>query len=194
MDQPPNPDFKQRERVAARVSAAFRARGFALVQYGGATVEYFSRGGYATSDVDLGFIDATPSLEIRAEIMASLGCDRGTRLYLLDGVVVDLGGRAELLSPRLVEINTPFGLLVLEAPEESLVQRALMSVYPQEDADQKRAALALMIQALAGNLPLDWTEVDRLAALPGFRIQPVIAAYKEEAKRLLTEADCSNQA
>lgn len=41
MDQPANPDFKERERVAARVSAAFKARGYQLVQYGGATVEQF---------------------------------------------------------------------------------------------------------------------------------------------------------
>ncbi len=105
------------------------------------------------SDVDLGFLDASPSLELRAQVMESLGCERGTRLYLLDGVVVDLGGRAELLSPNLVELSTAEGQLLLEAPEESLIQRVLMSVYPQEDQDQKKAALLLMVQALAGNLP-----------------------------------------
>jgi hypothetical protein len=186
MDQLDKPDFKKRECVAVRVSAAFKARGYQLVQYGGATVEQYSRGKYTTSDVDLGFVDAPPSLDVRAQVMESLGCERGTRLYLLDGVVVDLGGRAELLSSNLVELNTAEGILLLEAPEESLVQRVLMSVYPQEDRDQKEAAMILMIQALAGNLPLDWNEVDRLAALPGFKIQPVIAAYKEEAKRLLS--------
>jgi hypothetical protein len=186
MDQPAKPDFKKRERVAARVSAAFKARGFQLVQYGGATVEQYSRGRYTTSDVDLGFIDTAPSLEVRAEVMGSLGCERGTRLYLLDGVVVDLGGEAELLSPKLVEVTTPEGQLLLEAPEESLVQRVLMSVYPQEDADQKEAALILLVQALSGNLPMDWNEVDRLAALPGFKIEKEISAYKDEAQKLLS--------
>ncbi|HEV3270627.1 MAG TPA: hypothetical protein VGZ93_00430 [Candidatus Methylacidiphilales bacterium] len=189
MDQPAKADFKKRERIAARVSAAFKARGYQLVQYGGATVEQYSRGKYTTSDVDLGFVDVAPSLDVRAQIMESLGCERGTRLYLLEGVVVDLGGQAELLSPRLVELDTPEGLLLLEAPEESLVQRVLMSVYPQDDEDQKKAALMLMVQALAGNLPLDWNEVDRLAALPGFKIQPVIAAYKEEAKKMVSWSD-----
>lgn len=193
MDQPANPDFKKRERVAARVSAAFKARGYQLVQYGGATVEQFSRGGYTTSDVDWGFIQVAPSLEVRAEVMASLGCERGLRLYLLDGVVVDLGGQAEMLSPRLVEISTSEGTLLLEAPEESLVQRVLMSVYPQEDDDQKKAALILITQALAGHLPLDWNEVDRLAALPGFKVQSVVASYKKEAEKLVSRANLSPQ-
>jgi hypothetical protein len=186
MDQPAKPDFKKREHVAARVSAAFKARGYQLVQYGGATVEQYSRGKYTTSDVDLGFVDVAPSLDVRAQVMESLGCERGTRLYLVDGVVVDLGGQAELLSPQLVELKTPEGSLLLEAPEESLVQRVLMSVYPQADEDQKKAALMLMVQALEGNLPLDWNEVDRLAALPGFKIQPVVAAYREEARQMLS--------
>ena len=188
MDQPAKPDFKKRELVAARVSAAFKARGFQLVQYGEATVEQYSRGKYATGDVDLGFVDEAPSLDIRAQVMESLGCERGTRLYLLDGVVVDLGGQAELLSSHLVELSTPGGLLLLEAPEESLVQRVLMLVYPQEDADQKQAALMLILQALAGNLSLDWNEVERLAALPGFKVQPVLAAYREEAQRILSSS------
>ena len=112
MDQPAKPDFKKREEVAARVSAAFKARGFQLVQYGGATVEQYSRGKYTTGDVDLGFVDAVPSLEVRAQVMASLGCERGIRLYFLDGVVVDLGGQAELLSDNLVEVSTPEGTLL----------------------------------------------------------------------------------
>jgi hypothetical protein len=115
MDQPAKADFKQRERVAARVAASFKTRGFQVVQYDGATVEQYSRGRYTTSDVDLGFVDSAPSLEIRAEVMAGLGCERGTRLYLLDGVVVDLGGEAELLCPNLVEVATPEGPLLLEA-------------------------------------------------------------------------------
>jgi hypothetical protein len=117
--------------------------------------------------------------------MASLGCERGTRLYLLDGVVVDLGGQAELLSDNLVEVSTAEGTLLLEAPEESLVQRILMSVYPQEDADQKRAAMTLMMQALKGNVPIDWAEVDRIAALPGFKIEAVVSAFKKEASEIL---------
>jgi hypothetical protein len=187
MDQPAKPDFKKREAVAARVSAAFKARGFQLVQYGGATVEHYCRGEYTTSDVDLGFVDAMPSLDVRAEVMASLGCERGTRLYLLDGVVVDLGGHAELLSTNLVEVTTPEGSLLLEAPEESLVQRVLMSIYPQEDLDQKKAALTLILQALTGNVPMDWDEVYRLAKLPGFKIESVIHAYKLEASRIIFE-------
>ena len=186
MDLPAKPDFKKRELVAARVSAAFKAQGYQIVQYGGATVEQYTHGKYATSDVDLGFVNKAPSLEVRAQVMESLGCERGTRLYLLEGVIVDLGGHAELLSPNLTELSTPAGLLLLEAPEESLVQRVLMSVYPQEDTDQKGAALTLMVQALAGNLPLDWNEVDRLAVLPGFKVSDVIVAYKEEAKKIVS--------
>jgi hypothetical protein len=186
MDQPAKPDFDKRGRIAARVSEAFKSRGFRLVQYGRATVEQYTRGGYTTGDVDLGFVGSAPSIEVRAEVMQSLGCERGTRLYLLDGVMVDLGGPAELLGRNLTEVDTPEGKLLLESPEESLVQRVLMSVYPQDDEDQRRAAMLLLTQALSGNLPIDWDEVNRIAELPGFKVLPLVASYKEEAERSIS--------
>jgi hypothetical protein len=45
----------QRIKVAVRISEAFRAKGFRVVQYGGATVEFYTGGLYSTGDVDIGF-------------------------------------------------------------------------------------------------------------------------------------------
>ncbi len=100
--------------------------------------------------------------------------------------MVDLGGPAELLGRNLTEVDTPEGKLLLESPEESLVQRVLMSVYPQDDEDQRRAAMLLLTQALSGNLPIDWDEVNRIAELPGFKVLPLVASYKEEAERSIS--------
>lgn len=172
--------LKTRLLLAARLAAAFRRRNYEIVQYGGATVEQYSRGAYTTGDIDLGFIDRAPTLEEKMDVMRQFGCDRGTRLFTIEGVVIDLDGVAELLSDHLQKIETSVGPILLEAPEESLVQRVLNSIYPVANADQKRAAQLLIAQALQGNLAMDWAEVDRLAQLPGFKVQDIVATYQAE--------------
>jgi hypothetical protein len=161
----------QRIKVAVRISEAFRAKGFRVVQYGGATVEFYTGGLYSTGDVDIGFLGRAPSLDVKNQVMESLGCRRGVRLFNVDGVIVDLGGQAELYSPNTRELITEEGSITLEAAEEEVAQRLLMAVYPQPDTDQWRAAEHLVMQSLGGNLELDWQEVLRLARLPGFRVE-----------------------
>jgi hypothetical protein len=176
----PRTVWTPKSRHALRVSAAFAALGYRVIQYGGATVEQYTRGGYSTGDVDLGFVDNAPSLETKAKVMQQFGCDRGIRLYEVDGVLVDLGGVAELFSTNTVNIESDEGSILLEAPEEALIQRTLVSVYPQEQPDQKLAALLMIAQALEGNIPMDWKEVERLAQLPNFKVLDVLLSYKKE--------------
>jgi hypothetical protein len=114
MDQQASPGLSERQKVAMRVSAAFAALGYRVIQYGGATVEQYTRGGYSTGDVDLGFVDNAPSLETKAKVMQQFGCDRGIRLYEVDGVLVDLGGVAELFSTNTVNIESDEGSILLE--------------------------------------------------------------------------------
>jgi len=178
----PEDSPRQRLLTGAKISEAFRIQGYSLVQYGGATVEYYTQGGYATGDVDMGFDGKTPSLEERNRVMQSLGSSPSLRLFMVDGVLVDLGGSAELLCRNFVEIETSEGRLVLESPEESIVQRVLMAVYPQENSEQRQAAKLLLAQALAGNIPVDWEELRRLADLPYFRVGEVVEILKKECQ------------
>ena len=171
---------RKRIHTAIRVSEAFRKKGFQVVQYGGATVEFYTAGRYSTGDVDIGFLGATPPAEVKSEVMQSLGSRRGVRIFVLDGVVVDLGGTAELYSHHLVELKTPEGSILLEAAEEEIAQRLLMGVYPQHNPDQWQAAKLLVGQAIAKNLDVDWQEVFRIVRLPAF-------AVEEELRILVNE-------
>lgn len=177
-----SPSRKLRRTAAAKVSEAFRAEGYRPVQYGGATVEEYTEGMYSTGDVDIGFVDRAPSLEDRARVMERLGCQRGIRLFDLGGVLVDLGGQAESYSRNFIELKTDDGPILLEAPEESMVQRILMGVYPQFLEEQWEAGRLMVAQAVAGRIPVDWEEVLRLARLPGFRVE-------KELRQLV--AECS---
>lgn len=187
MDQPDNPSGARRKRieVAIRVSEAFKAAGYRAVQYGGATVEFYTAGRYATGDVDIGFLGRAPSIEAKERIMRDLGSSGNIRLFVLDGVVVDLGGEAELYSSKIVELQTPQGSIFLEAAEEEIAQRLLMGVYPQPDPVQYHAARLLVGQALEGALEVDWNEVLRLARLPGFRVEKELRQLVEECAALL---------
>ncbi len=180
-DRPEGPAEK-RLRIAARVSAAFRVRGYRVIQYGGATVEQYTRGGYATGDVDLGFDGAAPDMGEKNEVMQALGSKPALRLFRVEDVVVDLGGSAELLSRNFVEVDTIEGPVVLEAPEEAIVQRVLVAVYPQPNAEQRQAAKLLLAQAEAGNLDVDWGEVRRIAGLPVYRVWEEIEALRSECR------------
>jgi len=181
----PERSADKRLRIAARVSAAFRARGYRVIQYGGATVEQYTRGGYATGDVDLGFDGAAPSMGEKNEVMQTLGAKPALRLFQVEDVVVDLGGSAELLSRNFVEVETEEGSVVMEAPEEAIVQRVLVAVYPQPNLEQRQAAKLLLAQAEAGNLAVDWNEVRRIADLPVYRVWGEIESLRSECRREL---------
>jgi hypothetical protein len=167
-----NLSAEQRKRVetAVRVSEAFRQEGFDPIQYGGATVEFYTQGLYTTGDVDMGFLRNAPSLEKKNQVMASFGCRDSIRLYKVGDVMVDIGGVAELYSDRYVRIETPDGDLLMEAPEEEISQRLLYGIYPQPNDEQYQAARLMVSQGLLGNIPVDWEEARRVAALPGFKV------------------------
>lgn len=54
-------------------------------------------------------------------------------------------------------------------PEDLLVERVLVSVYPQEEPSARACARALAVMALGGALEMDWDEVLRVASLPEYR-------------------------
>jgi hypothetical protein len=95
MDPQGNPNAKLES--AAEVSEAFRKRGYRPIQYGGATVEAYSNGSYCTGDIGIGFIGKAPSLAEKNEVMQSLGCKPGLRLFNLAALPINILPQFEAL-------------------------------------------------------------------------------------------------
>jgi hypothetical protein len=54
-------------------------------------------------------------------------------------------------------------------PEDLLVERVLVSVYPEKDQAAQECARQLVAVALVGAINMDWNEVLRVANLPEYR-------------------------
>ncbi len=67
-----------------------------------------------------------------------------------------------------------YGLVRLVSPEDLLVERVLISVYPQPDQTADQCARKLIAVGLTGQVEIDWVEVQRLAQLPEYRILPAL--------------------
>jgi hypothetical protein len=88
---------------------------------------------------------------------------------------VDILGEVETLSATpFDELEAPYGLVRLLSPEDLLVERALIAVYPQPDPDARQCARKLAAVALAGVVEMDWPGVRRLAARPEYGITPAL--------------------
>ena len=98
------------------------------------------------------------------------------------GAFVDLLGPLETLARTpLRELQGPYGLVQIVQPEELLVERVLVSIYPQPYPPARACAKMLAAVALQGELAMDWQEVCRLARRPEYGILP-------ECKILVSEA------
>ena len=86
---------------------------------------------------------------------------------------VDLLGPLERLARTpLRKLEGAYGLVQIMPPEELLVERVLVSVYPQADAPARQCAKKLAAVALGGAVEVDWKEVSRLARRKEYRILP----------------------
>jgi len=74
------------------------------------------------------------------------------------------------------EIEAPYGPVRLLSPEDLLVERVLISVYPQPFEPAEHCARKLIAVALSGQVELDWEEARRLAGLPEYRILSALEA------------------
>lgn len=160
--------------LASLVSAVFRERGVELVVVGGSAIEFYTEGAYVSGDLDLclippGRLDA----RTRQELMGRLDARGGPRSWQVAGVYVDILGEVETLANTpFTELKAPYGSVRLISPEELLVERVLVSVYPQPYEPAEQCARKLAAVALAGLVEMDWAEVRRLAARPEYRILP----------------------
>lgn len=89
----------------------------------------------------------------------------------------------------LRKLQGAYGVIQVVQPEELLVERVLVSVYPQPHPPARECAKKLAAVALGGALEVDWEEVRRLASRPEYGILPAcIALVREVANELETKS------
>ncbi len=99
-----------------------------------------------------------------------LGAKGGPRSWQVAGMFVDLLGDAESFARTPYRrVQGPYGEVRLMKPEDLLVERVLVSVYPGETPSARECARELAVVALAGAVNMNWSEVLRIANLPEYR-------------------------
>ena len=176
-------------KLAGLVTRLFAEAGCNLVVVGGSAVEFYTEGAYMSGDID--FCRREPTripLRQAQEIMATLGATGGPRSWLVAGLYVDLLGVLENESVAPCRsIETPFGTVSVLPPEVALVERVLLAFYPQPDADARAVACKLLAACVSGETPVDWGEVNRLAALPDFMVTAELEELRKEVQRELAK-------
>jgi hypothetical protein len=151
-----------------------------LASSGGSAIEFYTDGAYASGDLDLCLLPPTRSLpvKLRQEIMGELGGKGGPRSREVAGMFVDILGQAEISGRTpLREPDAPYGKICLIDPEELLVERTLISVYPRRNKEALNCAGQLADVALSGATKLDRHETRRLARLPEYDILPQLEQF-----------------
>ncbi|HYF37269.1 MAG TPA: hypothetical protein VD994_18350, partial [Prosthecobacter sp.] len=171
--------------LAALVSELFREHGFEPVIVGGSAIEFYTDGAYMSGDTDICWAGIRlPTPEERGEIMNQIpGIQRkGTRSWLIKGLWVDLLGELESYgngSPSVME--TPTGEVVLLTVEELLAERVFAARrwtgFNEEDDECAKKLLACILR---GQVPCDWDEARRIAALPAYRCTEELEAVRKE--------------
>ena len=158
-------------KLASLCSALWRERGVELVVVGGSAIEFLTDGAYASGDLDLCHTTgATLPIRDRQELMGKLGAKGGPRNWQVAGMFLDLLGPAESFARTPYRrLEGPYGPVVVMKAEDLLVERVLISVYPQPDQTARGCAMMLIAVALRNQIAMDWSEVRRVAQLPEYR-------------------------
>jgi len=169
-------------KLASLCSALFREHGVELVVVGGSAIELLTEGAYTSGDIE--FCLLTPaklSLRERQRLMGQLEAQGGPRSWQVAGLFADLLGPLETLARTpLRQIRGPYGIIQVAQPEELLVERNLVSTYPQLYPPARDCAKMLAAVAIRGAVQLDWPEVRRLAELPEYGNLPECEALVGE--------------
>ena len=178
----PDPTLKS-QMMASLCSALFREHGVELVVVGGSAIEFFTEGAYTSGDLDMCLLPASGplSLRLRQEVMGKLEGKGGPRSWRVAGMFVDILGPVETFAKTPFRgILGPYGEVVIMKPEDLLVERVLVSVYPMPYAEARDCARKLLAVALRKLVPVDWDEVWRIASRPEYGVL-------EECQRLVKE-------
>lgn len=165
-------------KLSGLITTIFAERGFPLVAVGGSAVEFYTEGGYMSGDIDFcrKTLKSVPP-RIMQEVAESLGGKGLGRNWLICGLYVDILGLLEsetVLAERIVQ--TPYGEVKILAPEQVLVERIL---YAEQDAECTQSARQMMVAALK-DPAFDWSEAERLAALPDFKVAGRLSSLRKE--------------
>ena len=167
-------------KLSGLVTTLFAERGFPLVVVGGSAVEFYTEGGYMSGDIDFcrKTLKAIPP-RIMQEVVAKLGGKGVARSWLVCGLYVDLLGvlESESTKPNR-ELETPYGTVSVIPPELALVERVLFAYCPPT-AECVPSARQMMVAALKDDR-FDWTEAERLADSPDFKILDEFKRLKQE--------------
>jgi hypothetical protein len=158
-------------KLASLVSAVFRDAGVELVMVGGSAIEFYTEGGYTSGDIDLCLLSPSRlDVRTRQNVMGRLAARGGPRNWEVAGLYVDVLGQFEAHARTPIRrIDGPFGELRVSQPEELIVERVLVSVYPAEYPPARECARKLLAAALQAELEVDWAEVRRLAENPAYK-------------------------
>jgi hypothetical protein len=169
-------------KLASLCSALWGERGVQLVVVGGSAIEFLTEGAYASGDLDMCSITArTLPVRERQEVMGLLGAEGGPRNWKVAGMYFDLLGPVESFARTpFRQIEGPFGPVRVMKVEDLLVERVLVSVYPEENHAARDCAKKFAAVILGGALAVNWDEVRRVANLPEYRNLP-------ECERLIQE-------
>lgn len=158
-------------KLASLCSALWAERGVELVVVGGSAIEFLTEGAYASGDLDMCHVTAASlSMRDRQEVMGLLGAAGGPRNWKVAGMYFDLLGLAESFARTPYRrVEGPYGAVLVMKPEDLLVERVLVSVYPQPHPPARECARTLIGVALRGQVGMNWAEVQRVAQRPEYR-------------------------
>jgi hypothetical protein len=158
-------------KLASMVSALWAEHGVELVVVGGSAIEILTEGAYTSGDLDLCHANqASLPLRQRQELMGLLGAKGGPRSWEVAGMYVDLLGPAESFARTPYRrVAGPYGEVRLMKAEDLLVERVLVSSYPEPNVSARNCAKKLIAVILGGGLAVDWSEIRRVASLPEYR-------------------------
>jgi hypothetical protein len=175
-------------KLASLCCGLWKARGVELVVVGGSAIEFLTEGAYASGDLDLCHVTAA-SLPIRdrQEVMGLLGAQGGPRNWKVAGMYVDLLGKAESFARTSYRrIEGPYGEVLVMKPEDLLVERVLVSKYPEPNPTARDCARKFVAVILGGGVAVNWDEVQRVAKLPEYRnlseCKAIVEAVANELK------------
>jgi hypothetical protein len=175
-------------KLASLVSAAFRERGIELVVVGGSAIEFYTEGAYTSGDLDLCVFRATTPLtfRLRQEIMGQLGAKGGPRSWEVSGAYVDVLGSFENLAlTSMRTIAGPYGGVLVSPVEELIVERVLVSKYPQDYLPALDCVKKVLAAALLVEVEVDWSEVKRLAQTQAYANWPDVKEMIHEQAEAL---------
>jgi hypothetical protein len=158
-------------KLASLCSALWAERGIELVVVGGSAIEFLTEGAYASGDLDMCHVtSATLPIRHRQQIMGLLNGEGGPRNWKVAGMYLDLLGPVESFARTpFRRVEAPYGTVLLMKPEDLLVERVLVSIYPRPHPPARECARTLAAVALRGQIGMDWAELRRVAQLSQYR-------------------------